>query len=456
MGKHLVVIGGTAAGLSAASKAKRMDPDIKVSVYERTGFIAYGACGLPYYIGDLVKTEGKLADFTPDELKEKRDISTYIHHEVTKIDADSKTLDVYDLRKNEFFKVPYDYLVIATGASPIIPDIPHVHANGVFFLRTVEDGMAIKNAIKERNVKKALIVGGGFIGLEMAEQLSFLGIEVTIVEALPRLLPLLDEEYSNAVKKNLEENNVYLHTGTTVSEIISENGNVVGGKTNNGEIFDTDMAIVSIGVRPNSSMAQNAGLKTGIKNAIVVDEYMKTSDESIWACGDCVQTFNFITKRETYVPLGTTANKQGRIAGGNIAGDKSTFKGVLASQITKVFDLYIASTGLTVDQAREAGFLPEEAKIVKKDKASYYPGGKDNNIKLIFDKNTGRLLGAQAIGSESIAGRINLLATAITAGMTVAELSEVDLVYAPSVAPVYDPILIAASQAVKKVVLKRD
>lgn len=452
MGEHLVVIGGTAAGVSAASKAKRVKPEIDVSVFERTGFVTYGACGLPYYIGDIVKTEDKLSDFTPDELMGKRNISTYIHHEVTRIDPANKTLEVHDLRKKERFSVSYDYLVIATGASPIVPNIPNIHANGVFFLRTVEDGMAIKDAIQEEETQKALIVGGGFIGLEMAEQLSLLGLEVTVIEALPRLLSFLDEEYSNAVKQVLEENNVHLCTGKLVREILADGNKVVGVKTSDGTTFKTDLAIISIGVKPNSSIAQNAGLKTGVENAIVVDEYMQTSDDSIWAAGDCVQTFNLITKRPVYVPLGTTANKQGRIAGGNIAGDISTFKGVLASQITKVFDLYIASTGLTVEQAKEAGYEVEEAKIIKMDKASYYPGGKDNYIKLIFDKRSGRLFGAQAIGSESISGRINLLATAITAGMTVAELSEVDLVYAPSVAPVYDPILIAANQGKKKVV----
>ncbi len=452
MGKHLVVIGGTAAGMSAASKAKRVKPEIEVSVFERTGFVTYGACGLPYYIGDIVKTEDELSDFTPDELIEKRNISTYIHHEVTKIDPAKKTLEVHDLRKKECFSVSYDYLVIATGASPIIPNISNIHASGVFFLRTVEDGIAIKSAIQEEKTEKALIVGGGFIGLEMAEQLSLLGLEVTVIEALPRLLPFLDEEYSNAVKQVLEENNVHLCTGTVVSEILADGDKVVGVKTSDGATFETDLAIISIGVKPNSSIAQNAGLKTGVKSAIIVDEYMQTSDDSIWAAGDCVQTFNLITKRPVYVPLGTTANKQGKIAGGNIAGDMSTFKGVLASQITKVFNLYIASTGLTIEQAKEAGYEVEEAKIIKMDKASYYPGGKDNHIKLIFDKRSGRLFGAQAIGSESIAGRINLLATAITAGMTVTELSELDLVYAPSVAPVYDPILIAANQAKKKVV----
>lgn len=447
---RLVVIGGTAAGVSAASKAKRTKPEMDVSVFEKTGFVTYGACGLPYYVGGTVRTREMLSDFTPDALREKRSIPTYIHHEVTTIDRANKTLEVRDLGRNECFSVSYDYLVIATGASPIIPDIPNVRADGVFSLRTVEDGMAIRRAVQEETTRRALIVGGGFIGLEMAEQLSLLGLEVTLMEALPRLLPSMDEEYSNAIGRVLEGNNVQLHTGTVVREILADGGKVVGVRTNSGATFETDLAIISIGVKPNSSIAQNAGLKTGVKDAIVVDEYMQTSDDSIWAAGDCVQTFNLITKRPVYAPLGTTANKQGRIAGGNIAGDMSSFKGVLPSQITRVFDLYVASTGLTAEQAKEAGYDVEEAKVTKTDRASYYPGGKDNHIKLTFDKKSGRLFGAQAIGSESIAGRINLFAAAITAGMTVAELSELDLAYAPSVAPVYDPVLIAATQGKKR------
>lgn len=449
---HLVVIGGTAAGASAAAKAKRTKPEIDVSVFEKTGFVTYGSCGLPYYIGGIVRTKEMLSDFTPDALREKRSIATCVHHEVTMIHRASKTLEVCDLVRNECFSVPYDYLVIATGASPIMPDIPNVRADGVFSLRTVEDGVAIRRAVQEESTKRALIVGGGFIGLEMAEQLSCLGLEVTLIEALPKLLPSVDEEYSDAIRRVLEEHGVRLYTGTAVREILVDGGKVVGAKTNSGAMLETDLVVISVGVSPNSSLAKSAGLETGVKDAIVVDEYMRTSDDSIWAAGDCVQTFNLITKRPVYAPLGTTANKQGRIAGGNIAGDMSSFKGVLPSQMTRVFDLYLASTGLTAEQAKEAGYDVDEAKVTKMDRASYYPGGKYNHIKLVFDRRSGRLVGAQAIGSESIAGRINLLAAAITAGMTVAELSELDLAYAPSVAPVYDPILVAASQAKKRII----
>ncbi|NMB02005.1 MAG: FAD-dependent oxidoreductase, partial [Firmicutes bacterium] len=261
MRKQLVVVGGTAAGLSAASKAKRMQPGLEVNVFERSGFISYGACGLPYYIGGLVQTETELVDFTPEELYEKRGILAHTHHKVINISPANKTIDVLNLKNNETLVVPYDYLVIATGASPVIPDIPGIHTKGVFSLRTVEDGMKIKKAVQEARNRKAVVVGGGFIGLEVAEQLTFAGIDVTVVEAMPRLLPFLDEEYSNTVRKTLEEHDVNLFTNTIVSEIISSDGEVSGVKTSDGMAIEADFVIISVGVKPNSGLAKNAGLK---------------------------------------------------------------------------------------------------------------------------------------------------------------------------------------------------
>lgn len=451
MGHRLVVIGGTAAGLSAASKAKRTDPELDVSVYERSGYVSYGSCGLPYYVGGLVRTEADLITLTPEELSGKRGIRTHVRHEATGIDARKKIVHIRNLDAGASFDVPYDSLVIATGASPVIPDIPGIMSQGVFVLRTVEDGMALRKAVLANRAGKAVLVGGGFIGLEMAEQLAQNGMDVTLVEALPRLLPFLDREYAAFVRLELEKNGVRVLTDAAVAEVVNGRGTVSGVRTRDGVTVDADIVLVSVGVRPNSGLAAEAGLATGVRNAIAVDETMKTSDESIWACGDCVQTFNVVTGRPVYVPLGTTANKQGRVAGGNIAGERAVFRGVLGSQTTKVFDLYVATTGLTAEQAREAGFDAGETKIVKSDRASYYPGGRDNHIGLIYDRQSGRLLGAQAVGSESAAGRINVCAAAITARMTVGDLNDVDFVYAPPVAPVYDPLLIAAGAALKGV-----
>jgi NADPH-dependent 2,4-dienoyl-CoA reductase/sulfur reductase-like enzyme len=450
-GKRLVVIGGTAAGLSAASKAKRTRPDLEVEVYERSGFVSYGACGLPYYVGGLVASENDLVSLTRETLEGERGIRTFIRCEATGIDVAGKTVAVENLTSGERRDVAYDFLVLATGASPVIPELPGIRSEGVFFLRTVEDGMALRSAVRAPGARTAVLVGGGFIGLEMAEQFAQNGLRVTIVEALPMPLPFLGDEYSAIVRKELEENGVRLLAGTTVDGIVSEGGRATGVRVRGEEILEADIVVVSVGVRPNSALAEKAGLRLGVRNAIAVDETMKTSNDSIWACGDCVQTVNLVTGRPAYVPLGTTANKQGRVAGANIVGERAAFRGVLASQATKVFSLYVASTGVSPEQAAEVGFDAGETKIVKQDRASYYPGGRDNRIRLVYDRRSGRLLGAQAVGSESVAGRINVCATAISAGMTVGELNDVDFVYAPPVAPVYDPILIAAGSAMKGV-----
>ena len=449
MGERLVVIGGTAAGLSAASKAKRMCPSMDITVYERSGFVSYGACGLPYFVGGMIADAEDLVSLNVQTLSEKRGIPTYTHHEVTSIDRQAKTVTVRNLDSGETFVKPYDKLVIATGATPIVPGIPGARSKGVHCLRTVEDGIALKARVAE-GAARAVIIGGGFIGLETAEELTQAGMKVTVVEAMPRLLPFLIEEYASSIQAELERHGVEVCLNSTAAEVLcDENGKATGVKTSDGREFPADLVLFSIGVRPASDLARDCGLEIGFKGAIVVDEHQRTSDSDIYACGDCGQMKNLITGEPCYVPLGTTANKQGRIAGENLGGSNSTFKGVLGSQVTKIFEIYATSTGLTEAQAEQAGFAPAVCSITKNDRASYYPGGGQNHLTLVLDRHTGKLLGAQAIGTETVAGRMNVLATAITAGMTVMELNELDLVYSPSVAPVYDPILIAASQALK-------
>lgn len=451
MSEKLIVIGGTAAGLSAASKAKRVRPDMEIEVFEKSGYISYGACGLPYFVGGMIEQPEELVSLTVDQMTHKRGIPTHIHHEVTQIDRKQKRVTVKNLDSGEKSTHAYDKLVVATGARPIRPRIPGIEADGIYYLRTVEDGIRLKHVVRSSDKKCAAIVGGGFIGLEVAEEMALSGVEVHVFEQLERLLPFLEESFSETVLKTLTVHGVTVHLGKRIEEIITESGTAVGIKAADGKTVSTDFILMSIGVVPNSELAKDAGLELGIRGTIAVNDEMQTSDPFIWACGDCVQMKNRITGQPTYVPLGTTANKQGRIAGDNIAGAHETFKGVLGSMVTKVFDLYIATTGLSLQQAKEAGYEAVSSVITKGDRASYYPGSRDNRICLILDKKSGRLLGAQGIGSESVAGRINVFATAITCGMTVAEINELDLVYAPPVAPVYDPILIAASQAMKKV-----
>lgn len=449
MSEKLIVIGGTAAGLSAASKAKRMKPELEIQVFEKSGYISYGACGLPYFVGGMIAEPDDLVSLTVEQMTNKRGVPTFIHAEVTDIDRTKKTVTVKNLDSGEETEHAYDKLVIATGARPIRPAIPGIDAEGVYYLRTVEDGIRLKHAVKGQG--KAVIVGGGFIGLEVAEEMALSGVEVHVYEMMPRLLPFLEEGFSEEVLKTLEAHGVHVHLGTGVEEILTDGNTAVGVRDGNGQETQADLVLMSIGVTPNSELAKAAGLSLGLKGGIVVNDEMQTSDPSIYACGDCVQMKNRITGEAAYVPMGTTANKQGRIAGGNVAGGHETFKGVLGSMVTKVFDLYIAATGLTLGQAKAAGYDAVSSVITKGDRASYYPGSRDNKLCLILDKKTGRLLGAQGIGSESVAGRINVFVAAVTCGMTVEEINELDLVYSPSVAPVYDPILIAASQAMKKV-----
>ncbi|QUH29235.1 FAD-dependent oxidoreductase [Vallitalea guaymasensis] len=449
MEKHIVVIGGNAAGLSAASRARRGNKNIKISVFEKTENISIGACGLPYFLGNMINEKEDLVAINAETLKKKRNIDVYTGCKVTAINRDNKTITVSSCNGKE--DIRYDSLVIATGASPIIPEFADVNTEGIYTLRNLEDGTAIKNYIRKNNVKKAAIIGGGLIGLEVAEQLSINDIEVTVFELSPKILGFINDNYVQMLLEHIEANGIKVLTNNGIQDILVEDGRVTGLVTTKEEKIDIDLIVFSIGVKPNSRIAEDAGLEIGYKGGIVVDDYMRTSDKSIYSAGDCVQMKNIITNTFTYVPLGTTANKQGKLVGANIVGENQKFRGILSSQVTKVFDFYIASTGLTIEQARNNGYNPVSISITKNDKASYYVGGKENHIYLVFERTTGKILGAQAIGSESVAGRINVLVAAITANMTVNDLNELDLVYAPPVAPVYDPLLIAASQAIKKV-----
>lgn len=450
--RRLIVVGGIAAGLSAASKAKRLLPGLDVTVYEKSAFVSTGACGLPYFIGGNVRTARDLLAVGQEELRE-RGIGVRTECEVLEVDAAAKSVEVLNVKSGERTTDVYDDLVFATGASPVRPPLPGADAEGVFVLRSLEDGIALRRAV-ESGAKKAAVAGGGLIGLEMAEQLTEAGLQVTVVEAMPRLLPFLEADYSERILEELRRHDVAVSLGARVDEVLTEDGQVHGLRLSDGGRVDADILLLSVGVVPETSLARRCGVKLGRKNAIAVDGRMRTNIPSIWACGDCVQSYNLITGQPGWFPAGTTANKQGRVAGANIGGEDAVFPGVLGSQATKVFGLYAAATGLSLDAALEAGFSARSESIVKNDRASYYPGGSANYITLIFDGNGGRILGAQALGGISVSGRVGTMAAAISAGMTVSQLNDLDFPYSPSIAPVYDPLLIAASQAMKKVTVE--
>ncbi len=446
--EQLVVIGGTAAGLSAASAAKRACPDWNVRVFEKTGYVGYGSCGLPYFIGDIIKSADDLIAFTPEQMRQKRGVDVRVHHEALSIDRAAKTILVQDLAGGGCAVVPYTKLVIATGASPIVPPIPGIDRTGVFTVRCVEDGIAVKRALGG-GAKQVVCIGGGFIGLELTAELAACGHRVSLLEAMPRLLPMLPEAYAQMVVDTLENNGVTVALNTRATAV-EGNAAVESVRTEDGRRLPAQLVIAAVGVRPNGALAADAGLAVAKNGAILVDAYQRTSDSGIFACGDCVQMFDCIDQNPAYFPLGTTANKQGKLAGLNAAGANKRFPGVLGSQITKVFELYVGATGLSLASALSLGYDAACCSVKKADRASYYPGATDNHITLVFEKSGGRLLGAQAAGGCSIAGRLNVAATAIAAGMTIEMLNGVDFVYAPPVAPVYDPMLIAASQSLKR------
>jgi NADPH-dependent 2,4-dienoyl-CoA reductase/sulfur reductase-like enzyme len=442
--QRLVVIGAVAAGTSAAAKAKRTNPHLEVVLLERDEHISYGACGLPYFISGVVPSAEALIARTPEEFR-KRGVDVRIRHEVMEIDPAHKGVHVADLEAAKEYELSYDSLVIATGAVPFQPPVPGLDLPGVYTLRTLSDGLALRRAVRNKPPKSVVIVGGGSIGLEMAEAFRTLGLSVTIVEMAPQVMVNLDEDMSKLVLAEVERNGVrvLLNDGLIRCEGTGPVAKVV---TQHNEV-PADLVLVAIGVRPNTRLAEKAGIRLGVGRAIAVDEHMRTNLEGIYAAGDCVDAIHQVTGERTYIPLGTTANKQGRVAGSNAAAMSCTFEGLAGTAVAKVFGLEVARTGLTEKEARDKGFAVGLSSIRTTDHAGYYPGATELHVKLILDQRTGRLLGAQLVGAQGAAKRVDVLAAALRARMTVDDLTRVDYSYAPPYASVYDATLVAANVA---------
>jgi NADPH-dependent 2,4-dienoyl-CoA reductase/sulfur reductase-like enzyme len=449
MGERLVVIGGVAAGMSAASRARRLNPKIEIMVFEKSGFVSYGSCGLPYFVSDVIKAPENLVVYDAKFFKEKRNIDVYLHHEVLKIFPAKRSVLVKDLEKDKEFEVGYDKLVIATGARAVKPNIKGIDLNGIFTIRFLEDGIAIKNFIRENSPKKALIIGAGYIGMEMAEALVSLGIDVTIVEVMPNILGSMDDEINEVVEAELQKNGVKLLKSTSVVEFVGD-GFVRKAILNNGSSLDVDLVIVGAGIKPNSEIARDAGIEMGRSGAIAVNQRMETNIPGVFAAGDCAEAFHLVLGRPVYIPLGTTANKQGKVAGENAVGGNAIFKGIVGTAVFKVFELEVARTGISEKQAKEEGIDYVSTVIEHSSRAHYYPGGSKIRVKLIAERRTGRLLGAEMVGRDGVAKRIDVFATALHARMSIDEIAGLDLSYAPPFAPVWDPILIAANDIEKK------
>lgn len=431
---RIVVIGAVAAGTSAAAKARRNDDNAEIVIYEKDRDISYSGCGLPYYIGKEIEDLDELTPRDPAFFKKKYNIDVFTGFEVLSINSDSKEVEVKNLNTNEVFKDSYDKLIIATGASPFIPQIEGVNNDNVFFLRNVQSARNIKNFIDTKNPKNAVIAGTGFIGFEMLENLMNDEVNVTIVEMQSKITPNLDEDMAAFLENALKKKNINIIKNSTITKIDDESVTL-----NDNIVIKSDMVIMATGVRPNTDLAREAGVELGVTKAIKVNNKMETNIPDIYACGDCIETFSTITGKPVYRPLGSTANKTGRIAGDNASGGKIEYKGNLSTGIFKLFDMTIANTGLSEKEALEEGYDIQICHNIKPDKPSYFHG-KEMVIKAIADKNTEKILGVQIVGYEGVDKRIDVFVTLITYGAKVDELFHLDLAYAPPFSTTKDPV----------------
>lgn len=434
---RIVIIGAVAAGTSAAAKARRNDEKAEIVIYDKDNFISYSGCGMPYYIGGEVESVDQLTPRDSAFFKSKYNVDVLTLHEVLSINPDNKTLEIKNLSTGEIFTDIYDKLVIATGATAFVPEIEGVDVDKeyVFTLRNVNDLNRIKSYLDRNNTKSAVIVGSGFIGLEVCENLKKIGIDVTIVETLNQVTPGLDSEVAIYVQDELEKHGISVYTGVSVKEI-KENRVILS----NGNEINADLVLLSTGVKPNSGLAEKIGVTLGINKAIKVDEKMRTNIKDIYSCGDCIEQFSVVTGKPIYRPLGSTANKTGRIAGDSLTGGSLEFRGVLGTGVFKVFDMIVAQTGLSEREAKSEGYDVEVCHNIKPNKPEYM-GGKEMMIKGIADKVTGRLLGVQIVGYEGVDKRIDVFVTAITFKAKVDDLFHLDLAYAPPFSTTKDPVM---------------
>lgn len=445
----IVIIGGVAAGAKAAAKARRLLPDAKIDIYTEDTHVSYSSCGLPYYVQGNFNDYKKLIVRTPEEFAQQN-VDVHLLNRVIKIIPKTQKILVKDLTNDVEFPVAYDKLVIATGAKPYIPDIKNVNMPNVYKVRTLEDGIAIKEAMQ--NARHVTIVGGGYIGIEMLESFVKNNIQTTLIEASSHVLSMLDSDIAELIIEYIkEESNDYAKLLTNDTVVSFEGKDKVEEViTANGEHFATDMVIMCAGIRPTVDIAVEAGINLGKTGAIKVNSRMETNIENIYACGDCIEETNVITHRQVWLPLGTNANKEGRCAAVNLAGYTEDFEGVLGSTVTRYLNLTISTTGLTHKVAEEEGFDPVSIVVTKRDKAGYMPEVRNVTIKLTADKRTHKLLGGQAIGCGDADKRINTLSVGLLNGITVEEFLGADITYAPPFSTTIDPLLSATRLLIDK------
>lgn len=438
----IVIVGGVAGGATAAARLRRLDEQAEIIMLERSGYVSYANCGLPYYIGGEITDKRQLTLQTPKSFFARFRIDVRVKNEVMSIDAKNKTVTVKRLEDGSVYEESFDKLILSPGANAVKPPIPGIGHNRIFTLRTVEDTMRIAEFVQTEQPQKAVVVGGGFVGLEMAENLTARGIQVTVVEKLPQVMAQLDYDMACSVHAYLKKKGVGLRLANGVSAF-EEKEEGLSVLLESGEELSADAVILSVGVVPDTRLAKDAGLKLGINGSIVVNESMQTSCPDIYAVGDAVEVTHFVTGNQTLVPLAGPANKQGRIAADNICGKESRYHGTQGSSVLKLFDMTVAATGVNEKTAQAAGVRYDKAVTFSASHATYYPGADNMTVKTIFDPDNGKILGAQIVGFQGVDKRVDVLAAVIRGGMTAYDLTELELAYAPPFSSAKDPVNMA-------------
>jgi NADPH-dependent 2,4-dienoyl-CoA reductase/sulfur reductase-like enzyme len=451
MSERVVVIGGDAGGMSAASQAlrvaKRHGRTLDIVVLERGHWTSYSACGIPYWVAGVVEGPDELVARTPEEHR-KNGIDVRMRTEAVRIDPGSRVVDFVDRENDEPGTIEFDQLIIATGAEPIRPDVPGIDSVGIHGVQTLDDGADLLDRLDENDPKRAVVVGGGYIGIEMAEAMIERGLDVTVIDKASEPMSTLDPDLGRRVHDAMEGMGIEVETDTPVEGFEAGDDGIVQAVVAGGRTYPTDIVVLGIGVRPAASLARDAGLPVGDHGGLQVDDRMRVEgQDGIWAAGDCVECFDRVARTSVHMPLGTHANKQGRVLGTNLGGGNAIFPGVVRTAISKVCDLEVARSGLREKDAQRAGLEFITATTESTTRAGYFPGAKPMTVKVLAEKPGGRLLGAQIVGRKGSAKRIDVLALALWTALTVAELALVDLSYAPPFSPVWDPVLIAARKA---------
>ena len=442
---RIVIIGGVAGGMSAATRARRMNESASIIVLEKSGYVSFANCGLPYFIGGQIREEQSLFLTTPERVAERYRIDARVRHEVTRIDRQAHIVEGVNHQTGDAFSLPYDKLILAPGASPIIPDISGIDAENVFVLRNVEDAQRLQNYLAQTQAKRAVVVGAGFIGLEMVEALHSRGLHVTVVEKSPHALPALDEQMSGWIEQELEKHRIDVRVGQGLAALDVNDGRVYQVRTDSGDSIATELVILSIGVRPLTKLAQTAGVTVGNSGGIAVDKALRTSDPDIYAVGDATEVTQGVADIATRIPLAGAANRHGRLAGEHAAtGHAKSAAKLFGTAVVRVFGLDVAMTGLGFAAAKRLGYDADTAIVHPNDHAGYYPGAKRMHFQLVYDRSNGRVLGAQAVGAAGVDKRIDVVATLLHFHGTIEDLAELDLCYAPQFSGAKDPVHYAA------------